>query len=160
MKNLTVFIIMLIFFSSCSPGNRSFSDGSKWIPSDFDMSNGTLLVEIFPGKEKLSLDMDAFLAKNYPGKYVIVSHKEIADKSDKYTDLSKYRFAFQWNVGTRYNFSSGFTDYDPYGKFYDRSADKLYPTTKKYNNYGNRSYIPFFNSIVKYSTKTKSLASN
>jgi hypothetical protein len=148
--------VIVLFCISCSVSNRSFSDGSKWIPADFDINKGVLLVETFPGKERLTQDMEIFLTKNYPGKYVIVTQKEITDKSGKYSDISKYRFAFQWNVGTRYNFSSGFTDYDPYGKFYDRVENKLYTTTKKYNNYGNKSYVPFFNSIIKYSSSKSS----
>jgi len=154
MKNFACSILLFISFSACSPGNRSFSDGSKWIPAEFDMNRETLLVEKFPGKDRLTQDMDEFLAKHYPGKYVIVSKEEIADKSGKYGDLTLYRFAFQWKVTSRYNFSNGFTDYDPDGKFYDRSTDKLYPTTKRINNYGNRSYIPFFNTIVNQSSKS------
>jgi hypothetical protein len=154
MKKLAYFFVLCISFAACSPKNHSFSDGSKWIPSDFDIHNETLLIERYPGKDRLTEDMDAYLTKHYPGKYVIVSKEEIANKSGKYADLSLYRFAFQWKITERYNFSSGFTDYDPDGKFYDRSTDKLYPTTKRINNYGQRSYIPFINTIVNYCSKT------
>jgi hypothetical protein len=153
MKNIAVLLVMFLFLSACSPGNRTFSDGNKWIPADFDMNGGVLLVQILPVKAKITADMDEFLSKKYPGKYVIVTQKEIDDKNGQYADLSKYRFAFQWNVGSRYNYSSSFTDYDVYGKFYDRSLNKLYPTTKKYNNYGQRAYIPFFNTIVQHAGK-------
>jgi|SRR5450631_3385669 hypothetical protein len=153
MKNFATLLCMFIFVSACSPGNRTFSDAGKWIPADFNMNEGVLLVQIFPWKAKLTTDLDEFLQKKYPGKYVIVSQKEIEDKSGKYADLSKYRFAFQWTVGTRDHYNSNFTDYDVYGNFYDRSQSIKYPTTKKYNNYGQRAYIPFFNSIVKYPGK-------
>jgi hypothetical protein len=152
-KNLICFFLLFISFTACSPGNRSFSDGSKWIPADFDIHSETLLIERYPGKDRLTQDMDEYLSKHYPGKYVILSKEEIA-KSGKYADHTIYRFAFQWKVKERYNYSSGFTDYDPDGNFYDRAADKLYPTTKRINNYGQRSYIPFINTIVNYSSKS------
>ncbi len=156
MKKLAYFSLFCISFCACGPGNRSFSDGSKWIPSDFDMHSETLLIEKYPGKDRLTQDMNDYLTKHYPGKYVIVSKEEIANKSNKYADLSVYRFVFQWKFTARYNFSSGFTDYDPDGNFYDRSIDKHYPTTKRINNYGQRSYIPFINTIVNYCSKAHS----
>ncbi len=72
-----------------------------------------------------------------------------------------YKYAVLWGTiggvshtsfsggGTTTNFSSPTIDYS--GHFLDRAAGKEYPVTKKYNNYGSLGYIPFFNSVIKYS---------
>ncbi len=95
-----------------------------------------------------------YLAQNYPGKYEVMDRKAILNKTGRYADAEKYRFVFLWekHYTDKTYAGSNFTyhDVDPNGHFYDRSSDKQYPTTKKYNNYGNKSYIPFFNSIIKY----------
>lgn len=158
-KNLFVFVV-IAFLSGCSVAGSTFSDPAYWIPGDFNPQKGVLLVETFPWS-KANENMKNFLAQHYSGKYEVVDRKDIMSKSGKYADTKKYQFAFLWEknyrekqfAGSSITSASTFTAVDPYGNFYDRSVDKNYPTTKKYNNYGNKSYVPFFNSIEKYFKK-------
>jgi hypothetical protein len=154
-------LLLLIVISSCNISNRSYSDGAKWVPSDFEPSKSTLLVEHYPGKEKWNTSMKNFLDKKYSGKYEIVNKEDILAINGKYTDTKVYKYAVLWRVigsishssfsggGTTTNFSSPTIDYS--GHFLDRATGKEYPVTKKYNNYGWQGYVPFFNSVIKYS---------
>lgn len=153
----TVLLAFILLLTGCV-AHRSFSDASKWIPADFNIQKDFLLVQTFPVSRKTNEKMTAWLAQNYPGHYEIVDKSTIYGKSVKYTDTRKYRFAFVWGSitetikGSNPN-PNGFGNlhyYDYNGNFYDRSVGKEYPTTRKYNNYGGKAYIPFFNSIIKH----------
>ena len=154
-------LFLLVFMSSCSASNKYFSDGKKWIPADYDPAKSVLLVEHYPGKEKWNTSMTNFLDKKFPGKYEIVEKENILAINGKYSDTKVYKYAVLWGEvggrshtsfsggGTTTNFSSPTIDFS--GHFLDRATGKEYPVTKKYNNYGSLGYIPFFNSIIKYS---------
>lgn len=139
----------LVTLTNCSVSNNAFSDASAWIPQDFDPKKTTLLIEKYPGSEKINREMEKHLSENYPYKYVIADYETITSKKGKYDDLKKYPFAFVWR-GERMQLKRSVYNSDPDGNFYDRISGKNYPTTSKYNNYGHYSFIPFINSIVKH----------
>jgi hypothetical protein len=155
------FLVLLIIISACSANNKYFSDGKKWIPANFDPAKSVLLVEHYPGKEKWNAQMIDFLDKKYTGKYEVLDKAGILAINGRYSDTKVYKYAVLWGTlggtshtsfsggGTTTNFSSPTVDYS--GHFLDRAAGKEYPVTKKYNNYGSQGYIPFFNSVIKYS---------
>lgn len=149
-------ISLAVIFSSCNVSNSSFADAEDWVPSTFNPKNDYLLVETFPMSQNANEEMRQFLTQNYPGRFEIVSEKTIKEKSGKYADTKAYKFAFLWDEQTAFytgnSSSSGRREYAN-GNFYDRANDKAYPTTQKYNNYGRKSYIPFFNSIIKVTGK-------
>jgi hypothetical protein len=99
----------LIMISSCNISNRSYSDAAKWVPSDFDPSKSTLLVEHYPGKEKSNKSMKNFIDKKYPGKYEIVNKEDILAINGKYTDTKFYKYAVLWGTigGTSYTSFTG-----------------------------------------------------
>lgn len=146
--------------TGCSVNNKYFSDGRQWIPDDFDPGKTTLLVEHYPGREKWNDEMMNYLASKYPGKYEVVSKDQIIAMKGKYSDTKVYKYAVLWGAfgGTSFNTFTGgttvnyyqSTKIDFYGHFLDRTSGKEYPITKKYNNYGSKGYIPFINSVVKY----------
>jgi hypothetical protein len=148
MKSSLVIAAIVFILSACSFSKASFSDASKWIPDDFNPKTNILLIERYPMSAKSNIAMQDFLDKNYAGRYEIVDKKDILNRSGKYPDTKLYQFAFTWKATVSYRRGmSGSADVDPNGSFYDRANDKQYPTTKKTNNYGQKSYIPFFNSI-------------
>lgn len=155
-------LFLLFFVTACSVNNKYFSDGKNWIPADFDPAKSMLLVERYPGKEKWNASVQEFLDKKYQGKYEIVSKEDILAINGKYSDTKVYKYAVLWGiVGSTSNstFTGGpSVDYmytnrkvDFYGHFLERATGKEYPVTKKYNNYGWKGYVPFFNSVIKYS---------
>ncbi|HEV8270717.1 MAG TPA: hypothetical protein VGQ04_05385 [Chitinophagaceae bacterium] len=146
MKILTL-LIAAFLFATCNVSNKTFSDGASWIPESFNPNSDFLLVETYAVKKE-NANMEAFLRQNYPGKYEVVDRKTIMDEAGKFADIKKYRYAFVWG-STHVSINGNFHYMDPNGNFYDRAEKKDYPTTKKYNNYGQKSYIPFFNTIIK-----------
>ncbi|HEY9340643.1 MAG TPA: hypothetical protein VIQ23_03615 [Hanamia sp.] len=157
-------LLLLIVISSCNISNRSYSDAAKWVPSDFNPSKYVLLVEKYPGKEKENNAMKEFLDKHYTGKYEITDKESILSPEGKYAD-KKYKYAVMWKVldglsrSNRTTFTPSVTTtiyysdpkYDINGHFRDRATGTDYAETKKYNNYGWKGFIPFFNSVTKYS---------
>ena len=152
MKKIFVFALLSLSFTSCNISKATYGDADKWVPADFDMNNGTVLIETYLGKDKWNTSMETFVAQHYPGKYLVVDKKDIENKSGKYSDATKYRFVFQWSKKTSLGIKNEM-QIDWYGRIYDRATDKLYPTTRKTNNFGWKGYIPFINSIVKVSAK-------
>ncbi|HET7115698.1 MAG TPA: hypothetical protein VFI29_04375 [Hanamia sp.] len=158
------FPLLLLAISSCNISNRSYSDVAKWVPSGFDQSKYILLVEKYPGKEKWNNAMKEFLDKHYSGKYEITDEKNILSTESKYAD-KKYKYAVMWKVldglsnSNRTTFTPATTTttyysdpkYDINGYFRDRASGTDYPQTQKYNNYGWQGFVPFFNSVIKYS---------
>lgn len=158
--------LLLIALSSCNISNRSYSDAAKWVPSDFQPSKYVLLVEKYPGREKWNNAMKEYLDKHYSGKYEITDKENILSTDGKYAD-QKYKYAVMWKELGGLSSSSHITytpatttttyysdpKYDISGYFRDRTTARDYPPTKKYNNYGWQGFVPFFNSIIKYSKK-------
>ena len=152
MKLIVFLSFAILFFENCNVGKMTFSDAASWIPEDFNPKNGILLIETYPATEKFNKDMQDFLAKNYPGRYEIVDKDAIYKKKGKYADTKLYHFAFHWGAKSRFDkYNTPSINYsNPNGSFYDRSLNKEYPTTRKINNYGRSSYLPFLNSIVQH----------
>ena len=154
MPKLFSILITCFFISGCSISNKSFSDAKAWIPENFNPNRDFLLIERFDITKRSNAEMQEFLQKHYTGHYAIEDRETIMSKRGKYGDFNKYRFAFLWALrskdhpGGAAGSGSVLQDIDPYGSFYDRSIDKKYPSTRKINNYGNKAYIPFFNSIM------------
>jgi hypothetical protein len=118
------------------------------VPPDFNPKKDFLLIETFPVSAKSNEKMKQWLEKNYLGAFAVVDKSIINGKNNQYSDTSKYKYAFIWgsrNRTTRGNFIYS----DPNGNFINRTTNTEYPTTKKYNNYGDQAYITFFNSIMK-----------
>lgn len=146
-------LILLVAFTSCNVNKHSYSDGAKWIPTDFNPAKDVLLVEHYPMKEKWNASMAQFLGKRYTWKYEIVDKETILGSKGKYADRQIYQFAVMWineespshstfsGGGTTTSFSG--SQYDMGGHFLDRYTVKEYPTTKKYNNYGWKGFVPF-----------------
>lgn len=149
MKNTVcvLIIILLIPALGSAQTNRTFADPDYWIPADFNPGTSTLLIARYPLTAKAENKMEEFLSKEYPWPYEIVDESAIRDNSAKYSDTTKYKFGFLWTLK---NWYGGRYDVDPNGFFYERTIHKEYPTTRKINNYGQKSYMPFFNTIVKH----------
>jgi hypothetical protein len=153
---LSVFTMALFFMMAIasSASHKTFKDADNWMPQDFNPNKGTLLVETHPVNRKQNDRMLEFLQKNYPYPYEVADSNAINSKEGKYADTKKYPFAVTWKVKKSWQASPiGGTGrdmpvYDLYGNFVDRTTGKVYPTTKKINNYGQIGYIPFFNSIT------------
>lgn len=151
MKKSYLLFFVAVIFCSCFPSRWHFSDADNWIPGNFHPSKNILLIEEFPYR-KANEAMIKFLSEKYPGQYEVLDKTTILSKKGKYADTVKYQFAFLWKKETTFK-ANGFNDVDPYGSFYDLYNNRAYPTTHKINNYGDRSYIPFFNSIIKHFEK-------
>ena len=160
---LILFLLLILF--SCNVNKRFYKDGSEWIPANFDQSKDILLVEIYPANEKWNISMVDFINKHYSGKYQLAD-KNIIFSDSKYS-RKVYKYAVLWRIhggsanSVHTSFSPNLT-INSYssdasenwtGHFYDRSTGKEYPETRKYNNYGLKGYIPFFNSVAKYSKR-------
>jgi len=149
----TLCLLCSSFNGKCQ--NWTFKDYEKLVPPDFNPKKDFLLIETFPVNAKSNERMKEWLQKNYPGAFAVVDVNLIQGKDNQYSDLSKYRFAFVWDgwsvVESHYTNGNSFVykHRDPMGHMLDRSTNTNYPTTKKYNNYGDYAYIPFFNSIMK-----------
>jgi hypothetical protein len=148
MKRNKYLVLALLLIPAFTSAQRTFSDADKWIPADFNPARYTLLIETYPISSKAEGKMEEYLGKNYPWPYEVVTENAIKNTTGKYADTSKYRFAFVWRTDN--STYGGRYDVDPNGNFYDRTTKKDYPTTRKINNYGQKSYMPFFNSIVKH----------
>jgi hypothetical protein len=148
MRRINYLLLVFLIIPAFTSAQHTFSDADKWIPTDFNPTKYTLLIETYPINAKAENKMEDYLSKTYPWPYEIVTGDIIKNNSEKYADTSKYRFAFMWRTdNSRYG---GPYDVDPNGNFYDRTTKKDYPTTRKINNYGQKSYMPFFNSIIKH----------
>lgn len=170
MKGKKYFIVLTAFaiaiFSGCSGfqqkildriSNKSFSNGSKWIPDDYDPKTSILLIEKSPGIEE-------FVAKKFPYRYEVAPRDLIKDRTGKYADTKLYRFGLLWTSAS-YTHSSGgpsgsfnvrtssYCD----GYFYDRSTDKPHRRTYKTNSYANLGYMPVINTITRYFESEKKL---
>ena len=156
MNKILLSVLASFILFGCTVRNQTFSDGRSWIPENFNPNRDFLLIEQFTITKKSNEAMREFLEQHYSGHYAIEDRETIMSKKGKYADVNKYRFAFLWSLrakdhpGGVAGSASHFQDIDPYGNFYDRSLDKKYPSTRKINNYGNKAYVPFFNSIMKY----------
>lgn len=149
-----LFIVTVLTLSGCTVSNQTFSDADNWIPADFDSQKDVILVETLNMTRKSNDAMQDWLSNKYSGRYVVLDKEAILSKKGKYANTKQYRYAFMWQeIATNRHLNSGIRDIDAYGHFYDRLNDKEYPTTKKFNNYGDQAYVPFFNSIAKHTPK-------
>lgn len=158
-KILLSIFTMGVFFTiaiASSASHKTYKDAENWIPPGFNPNSGTLLIETHPLKTKQNDRMIEFLQKNYPYPYEVVDSNAINSKEGKYADTKKYPFAVIWKGKTSWvaspNGGTGrdMPEYNMYGNFVDRTTGKVYPTTKKINNYGQIGYVPFFNSITQH----------
>lgn len=143
---VVVFLLSFSLESKCQ--SWTFKDYKNLVPPDFNPKNDFLLIETFPISNKTNEQMKEWLAKNYTGEFAVVDISIINELNNQYSDTSKYKFAFVWGSWS-YTTRGKFTYSDPNGNFINRATKTKYPTTKKYNNYAGKAYIPFFNSIMK-----------
>ena len=135
----SLILILSLALSSCVFGKLTFSDGKYWIPRDFHPIDNILLIEQYPDKD-INGEMLKYLMKNYRGKYEIVSPNMVLNKTGKYADTELFKFAFLWEK------KDGLTK--PIGHFYDRSLNKVYPSTTKNNRYQiKNAYKSYINTI-------------
>ena len=150
---ISAFITLI---TSCNPSKMTFGNADKWIPSDFNPSKTTLLIEKFTVSKKAQQQIEDYMSENYPYKYEFAQQSEIENKSGKYSDLKKYKFAIiysshntHWTKQEGASTTGGLTvtgfDYN----FVDREIDKIYPPTKKSNSYAIMTFKPMINTIVK-----------
>ena len=163
MKSMAILLLALLVVSACSRQtglslieNRTFSDPERWIPEDFHPSTTVLLVETFPLSPRSNEEMKAFLARRYKGNYEVVDRTAIVNKAGKYADTKIYRYGLIWKKRSRNaqgatQAGMNVTELD--GHFYDRLSGTEHLTTRRVNNYGMNSYIPFINTIVKHTSK-------
>ena len=153
-KTILVTIASFLVLCSCHVSNKTFNDGDKWIPKDFDAKHSVLLIEKFPlRKEKYNQAMVDFLVQKYPYKYEVVERAVIENKKGKYADTKLYQFGLLWTriVRPGYGTSSSMQMVEDFeGNFYDRSTNTNYPKTTKTRSYGYWSYKPVINTIVAY----------
>lgn len=154
-KNIPAFIFAFITLTtSCNPSKMTFGNADKWIPADFNPSKITLLIEKFNVSKKAQQEMEDYMSENYSYKYEFAPILEIENKSGKYSDLKKYKFAIIYSthntIWREVGKSSGgvqVTGFDY--NFVDREIDKAYPPTNKSSSYATMTFKPMINTIVK-----------
>lgn len=156
MKIVLKLLIVTLILSSCFAKRTTYRDTKDWIPGDWHPDKGTLLIQEFPLSKRTNKKMVKYLEKKYNGNYEVLDKKTMLSKTGEYSNTQKYKYAVLWHdnrssithVGASMSVSNHI---DPKPAFYDRSTEKLYPTTKTYNNLGNKSYFPFVNGLVRHS---------
>ena len=96
---LIISVLMLTFLTSCgaiarSKGNKYLTEQKGAIPPEFGQENTTLLFITHHGSYNKYLKKNT--RKIYNGDYELVSENEFKT-NDKYKDLKKYRFVFDYN---------------------------------------------------------------
>lgn len=147
MKPFFIFLIAGITFFNCNVSNKSFKNGDKWIPDNFDPKTTTLLIEIVPLRG-YNEKMISFLGKKYPYRYVVVSKQDINNKKGKYSDTKAYPFALLWTTNSRMSTAYNGMNIDLDGYFLDRVKNYSYSPSKKTLNYGGKGFAPIINTIV------------
>ena len=104
------------------------------MPQGMDSRNTILLVEKYPYSDSYNEKMDAYLAKKYLGKYVILSRDAILNKTGKYADTKIYHYALLWNefnvdVTSTVGANSTFHNLTIDCHYLDRMDDREYPKT-------------------------------
>lgn len=163
-KNHLLSFVCLIFFFVLATGSlivkkASYKDAADWVPKDYNPEKTTLLVEKHLLKKKQNEKMIKFLKDNYPYPFEVVDRQTIMSKKGQYANTDKYKFAVLWEgySSTSTSYSNGkFSEsrkWDMFGYFQNRATGEEFPKTKRYNNYGQKGYIPFFNSVKKVCKK-------
>jgi hypothetical protein len=152
LKNLySGFAILLFLFLAIAsnPSKKTFSNGEKWIPKDFDPTKTTLLIQKFRSSEKQQTKMEGYMEEKYPYKYEFVSTETIIEREGKYADTDIYRYALRiTSHTTTYTNSNMVTSgFDFY--FYDRANDIKYPASNKASSYIFTTFQPVINTILK-----------
>src|SRR5436305_202721 len=151
---LTVMVFCVIALAS-NTSKQTFKNSDKWIPSDFDPSKTTLLIETFNISSKGQQKMEDHMAEKYPYKYEFTAQKDIKDTTGKYADTKKYRFALLYSSNTAHftkaegastNGGLTVTGFDYH--FYDRETRENYPATNRASGYAIETFRPVINTIV------------
>jgi hypothetical protein len=159
-KLLPLLLIVACMVSSFSGDVKPYTNGNKWIPTDFDTRNSVLLVLNFSIKEnpnaylkkaqdKATNEMKEIMKADYPYKYEFVSKDDL--KSGKYDDKEKYRFAlvdqntYTQTIGAGAGGSSSNVFH-----IYDRKNDKHYPDTGHPSAGVDITFKGTVTTIVKY----------
>jgi hypothetical protein len=155
---LKCIIVFTILFCGCNTSKMTFSNGDKWIPADYNPNTTVLLVQTFGVSAKAQEKIENYMAETYPYKYEFVGLKTINEKSGKYADIKKYKFAIVYSSHTTTSRDiqtgksgptvTGF-DYN----FIDRETGKEYPPTKKSASYAIMTFKPMINTLVKHFEK-------
>ena len=158
-KNLfsafTIILFVIIGIASNS-SKKVFKNEENWIPEDFDPAKTTLLVQEFTVSDKAQGQMEDYMAEKYPYKYEFVSRSQIFNQEGKYANTQLYKYALVISSGTSTTTKSGgastsggltVTSYD--FNFFDRSAVKHYPKTRRASSYAITTFKPVINTIVK-----------
>jgi hypothetical protein len=152
-KNSLLILVLIALLTSCNLSKMTFGNADKWVPSNFEPSKCTLLIQTFDISDKTQKKIEAYMLEKYPYKFEFASIKEIMNKTGKYSDLKKYKFAIiyeshfsSWQqAGKAGGVQSSSVDYN----FVDRETEKFYPPTKKANSYAIMTFKPMINTIVK-----------
>jgi len=153
------FIILLsasIILGSCNTSKKTFTNGEKWIPNDFEPAKTILLIEKFTISQRVEQNMEEYVKGKYPFKYEFVSLETIKNKTGKYSDTKLYRHALVISSHTSHlsqaegaATSGGLTTTGFDYNFYDQDKQKPYPSTGISNSYIMMTFKPVINTIVK-----------
>ena len=144
-KNLYsgIAIFLFLFLSiACYPSKKTYSNGEKWIPEDFNPAKHTLLIQKYKSNEKQQAKMEQYMQQKYPYKYEFVSMETIIDREGIYADTNIYRYALRFIPQ-----STTSQVFDFY--FYDRATDFKYPASNLTSFYIFNSFQAVIKTILK-----------
>lgn len=127
-----------------------FTTENDAIPPSFGENNAILLCVL---KDRNSYDkfLKSAVKKNYKGEYVLIYSSDLS--SDKYKDLEKYRYIFDYDDGTvnTTSWSDGLSASSTMKRFYvgDRLEKKIYQTGTEYSYFANAMKIYMTNLEIK-----------
>jgi hypothetical protein len=148
----TILCIAVLFtLCSCSLGKIKYVNTSI-IPSDFEYSNSTLLVEVLPKGESANRKIEELLKKEYNYKYEMASYSNIMQSTGKYEDTTQYRFAILSNIGSNYTMNTNgsgrtYTTVDYH--IYDRIKKIHYPATDYPASFAKMPFETLLNTLLK-----------
>jgi len=144
-KNLYsgIAIFLFLFLSiACYPSKKTYSNGEKWIPEDFNPAKHTLLIQKYKSNEKQQAKMEQYMQQKYPYKYEFVSMETIIDREGIYADTDIYNYGLR--IISQNTTSSAFDFY-----FYDRATDFKYPASNLTSFYIFNSFQAVIKTILK-----------
>ncbi len=131
--------------SSCNTSKKTFGNGDKWLPADFNPSKTILLVEKFKAVAKVQQKMEECMSENYSYKYEFVDKETIENRTGKYKDTKLYKYALIQTLGRVVSYNDmGGGDFC----FFDRENNKQYPATKRECSNTMMLFKPIINTIV------------
>lgn len=154
------FVAFLLTLSSCSlrkvketkKAKTEFTVKNGAIPPEFGQDSETYLVLVKRTKKRYNKFMEKALQKYYTGKYIVLSRAQL--QSGDY-DSSKYRYEFDYDKGTKYQFYNPQTGKTYQPKFFkryfvnDRLNDKKYKCGAEFTYFGNAMKVYFQNLELK-----------